>query len=125
MVAADPFLMDRYGNVIAMLVLSIGGTACVLAASQPPVAFWDKIHYVYGLLLPCMAFRLMFTCPMLRRRLNPSTSVDAFALPNPSSASLYDYMCVCPPFALHQRLAPAHPPLCCAVGPRPPVLCWH
>ena len=83
-----------YGNVIAMLVLSIGGTACVLAASQPPVAFWDKIHYVYGLLLPCMAFRLMFTCPMLRRRLNPSTSVDAFALPNPSSASLYDYVCV-------------------------------
>ena len=83
--------------------MTLIGTVCVLGASQPPLAFWDKIHYVYGLLLPCMTFRVTFTCPKLRLLFNPQTSVAAFALgapPTPDWVDLVWALCSCGVLAL-------------------------
>lgn len=77
-------------NVIAGAITTVVGTACVVGASQPPLAFWDKIHYVYGLLLPCMTFRITFTCPKLRQIFSSTSSVDSFALPAPRQPNIVD-----------------------------------
>lgn len=75
-------------NLLAGGIISVIGTVCVAAASQK--AFWDKIHYVYGLLLPCMTFRVTFTCPKLRVLFNPQSTVPAFALPVPKTPNWVD-----------------------------------
>lgn len=79
-----------WANLLAGAVITSVGTVCVVGASQPPLAFWDKIHYVYGLLLPCMTFRVVFTCPKLQGVFNPGTSVDPFALPAPQQPNAAD-----------------------------------
>eukprot|EP01043_Picozoa_sp_COSAG02_P021903 COSAG02_NODE_1124_length_14441_cov_21.457607_1_plen_112_part_10 len=79
-----------WANILAGAVITTVGTACVVGASQPPLAFWDKIHYVYGLLLPCMTFRVVFTCPKLRGVFNPGTLVETFALPAPQPSNAAD-----------------------------------
>ena len=79
-----------WGNLLAGAVLTTVGTVCVVGASQPPLAFWDKIHYVYGLLLPCMTFRVTFTCPKLRRIFSPGSSIEPFALPAPQQPNAAD-----------------------------------
>ena len=54
-------------NFVVGLLFSTLSVALVFGAQQAPVLFWDKCHYVYGLLLPCVAFRLMFLCPRLQQ----------------------------------------------------------
>ena len=79
-----------WANLLAGATLTTVGTVCVIGASQPPLAFWDKIHYVYGLLLPCMTFRVTFTCPKLRQVFNSDSSNNPFALPVPHQPNALD-----------------------------------
>jgi hypothetical protein len=79
-----------WANILAGAVITTVGTACVVGASQPPLAFWDKIHYVYGLLLPCITFRVVFTCPKLRGAFSPDTPMEPFALPAPQQPKAAD-----------------------------------
>ncbi len=46
------------GGAIASAVVAIG-------SALPPLYFWVKCHHVYGMLLPCILFRLTCLCPPL------------------------------------------------------------
>jgi hypothetical protein len=84
---------DPYGapfpwtNVVIATVFSLVGGVLVLLAARPPLKFWDKIHYVYGLILPTIAFRLTFLCPRLRLHVTPKSEGDDFAISRPPSIS--------------------------------------
>ena len=54
-------------NAVVGVCFSVLGVAVVFTAQQEPLLFWDKCHYVYGLLLPAVAFRLLFLCPRLQQ----------------------------------------------------------
>ena len=45
---------------------------------------------MYGLLLPCITFRVTFTCSKLRRIFSPGSSIEPFALPAPRAPNAAD-----------------------------------
>mmetsp|Transcript_13592 Transcript_13592/g.20584 ORF Transcript_13592/g.20584 Transcript_13592/m.20584 type:complete len:416 (-) Transcript_13592:50-1297(-) len=59
-VSIEQFIKEY--NIYVMLGLSFLFLVLCLACVAPPIEFYTKFHYVFGLTLPCITFQVVFLC---------------------------------------------------------------
>jgi len=86
--SVSPFNLEslRHINVAVLLIGLLLSLAIYMVCVVPPIDFWRKCDFVYGMLMPCLLFQVLFLCP--------TYTSPAHALPPPPSISIWHFMWV-------------------------------